>query len=468
MKQKTQRPVTVLQYGEGNFLRGFVDYMIDIANEKNLFNGNVQIVKCIQQGNLDTLKAQDCVYTVLLRGKRDNEIYVEKRVVTCVAGAVDAYGEYERYAEQAINPHLGFIVSNTTEAGIACDPNDNLTDTPPPSFPAKLTKLLYERFKHYKGAEDKGVIVLPVELIEKNGDKLLECCNQLAKKWALSARFVEWLNTCNIFCNTLVDRIITGYPADDTEEWDKLTVGGEPFALWVIESRQVSKVARAFPLDKAGLPVIFTKDLSPYRERKVRVLNGSHTASVAAAFLSGIDTVGDIMKDPTLRMFLERAMYGELSPYVPLPEDEVKSFADSVIERFENPFIQHRLLSIALNSVSKFRVRVMPTIMETYEKTGAFPGLLTFSMAAMLQFYRLGERDGAPYELKDEDAVLEFFAENGGLPLNALVERFMECEAQRGSCSNYTHPGFIQKVTTYLQEINTRGMRGAVEWMLSK
>jgi tagaturonate reductase len=471
MKYKAPRPVTVLQYGEGNFLRGFVDYMIDAANEKHIFNGNVQIVKAIPQGSLEALKAQDCVYTVLLRGKRDHEIYVEKRVITSVAGAVCAYEEYKEYAAFAASPHLQFIVSNTTEAGIVYDDTDAFDLNPPKSFPGKLTKFLYERYVFFKGAEDRGLIILPVELIENNGGQLLECCLRLADLWGLSQEFVNWLTNCNYFCNTLVDRIITGYPADEAlainEETgfdDKLIVAGEPFALWVIESKRLSKVARKFALDKAWLPVLFTKDLSPYRERKVRVLNGTHTSSVLAAYLSGLDTVGDMMKDELLRGFVEAVMYDELSPMVPLPQDEVKSFADSVIDRFENPFIRHNLLTIALNSFSKFKVRVLPTILETYEKTGALPKRLCFSLAAFIQFYRVGERNGIPYQIMDDSFIKDFFAANKDLPPCEFVPLFLK-DTQLWGQDLSAIPNFVETVANNLTKINELGMRGAIEWI---
>ncbi|MCL2204645.1 MAG: tagaturonate reductase [Defluviitaleaceae bacterium] len=471
--QKPNRLVTVLQYGEGNFLRAFVDYMIDVANEAGYFNGNVQIVKAIPQGKLDALKAQDGVYTVLLRGKRDNGLYVERRVITSVAGAMDAYGEYRKYAAFAKSPVLQFVVSNTTEAGIVYDEGDKLDMTPPESFPGKLTKLLYERFIHFNGAPDKGLIILPCELIDKNGDKLLECCLKLARLWALPPEFTAWLTECNTFCNTLVDRIVTGYPTDEARALeaefdcrDNLLVAGEPFAFWVIECKKVTPVAQRLPLDKAGLPVIFTHNLSPYRERKVRILNGAHTAAALAAYLSGADTVGDMMKDTLLRAYVEKAIYTELSPHVPLPPDEVKFFADSVIERFENPFIRHNLLSISLNSVSKFKVRVLPTIVETQEKTNTLPEVLCFSLAALLQFYRVGERDGAPYSVSDDKAVLDFFDAHRDLPPGELTQQclgrvdFWDMDLTR-------IPGFAQKVTDYLQAIQDKGMRGAISDLLN-
>ncbi|MCL2703131.1 MAG: tagaturonate reductase [Defluviitaleaceae bacterium] len=450
-------------------MRAFVDYVVDKANEKGLFNSSVQIIKPIQSGDLDAFKAQDCVYTVLLRGIDNAEPAQEKRVITCINGATDAYGEYEAYAAFAKTPELRFIVSNTTEAGIVYDENDTLEMSPPSSFPGKLTKFLYERFTAFNGAFDKGLIILPVELIDKNGEKLLECCLKHAERWNLPSAFKKWLNEANIFCNTLVDRIVTGYPADEAAaleaEWgytDKLIAAGEPFALWVIECEYPEAVAAEFPMDKAGIPVIFTKDLKPYRERKVRLLNGAHTSSVLAAYLSGIRTVGEMMKDLTFRGFLAKASLTELAPTVPLPAKESWWFSGSVFERFENPYIRHNLLSIALNSVSKFRARVLPTILETYEQYGELPQTLCFSLAALLRFYM-----GGDYELRDDEAVLNFFKENAGLtPSDLTRECLLRADFWGEDLTQI--PGLMETVSVSLESIIQHGMRKAVEMETAK
>jgi tagaturonate reductase len=462
--KKAGRPVRMLQYGEGNFLRAFVGYMTDIANEKAVFDGDIQIVKPIEYGNLDAFKEQECVYTVLLRGKRDGAAYVEKRVVTSVSGACCAYRDYEEYAAFAKSPELRLIVSNTTEAGIVYDESDLFELNPPKTYPGKLTKFLYERYLAFNGADNAGVIVLPVELIEKNGAKLKDCCLRLAALWKLPEGFSRWLGMANVFCNTLVDRIVTGFPKDETESLqaelgyaDKLLVTAEPFALWVIESECPEKVAEAFPLDKAGLPVLFVKDYVPYRERKVRLLNGAHTASALAAYLAGIETVGELMRDTAMRAFLERALFGELAPMVPLPPEEVRRFAESVIERFENPFIKHSLLSIAMNSVSKFKARVLPTIKETYLREGRLPEALCFSLAALCAFY-----GGEGYEKFDDAPVLEFFAENRGLASAEMANALLRREDFWGEDLTKI-PMLREAVTNYLMDIEKLGMRKAVD-----
>lgn len=464
--QKTPRPVKILQYGEGNFLRGFVEYIVDTANEKGVFNSDVQIVKSIPVGSLATLIQQDYIYTVLLRGKKDGEAYTEKRIVTCVAGAVDSYDEYEAYAAFAKNHELRFIISNTTEAGIIYDEHDDIALCPPKSYPGKLTKFLYERYIFFNGAKDKGLIVLPVELIEKNGETLKECCLKLSERWELPEEFKSWLTAANTFCNTLVDRIITGYPKDEIDALeqelgysDRLLVTGEPYALWVIESDNTETIAKEFPLNRAGLPVIFTNNLQPYRERKVRILNGAHTASVLAAYLSGLHTVGDIMKDKTTRGFLERAVYEELAPMVPLPYDEVKSFADTVMKRFENPFIRHNLFSIALNSVSKFKARVLPTIVETQANTCSLPPLLCFSLAALIAFYC------EEPNTMDDASVLRFFSENCALPTGELVQSFLN-RSDFWDKDLTQIPGLVDAVSDSLQIIRGNGMTEAVQSLI--
>jgi len=478
--KKVGRPVTVLQYGEGNFLRAFVDFFIDVANEKGLFNGSVQIIKPIPHGSLDSLTNQDCVYTVMLRGKKDGATHVEKRIVTSVAGATDPFAEYEEYASIAKSPDLKLIISNTTEAGIVFDDSDDIALNPPNSFPGKLTKFLFERFKHFDGAADKGLMILPVELIENNGSELLGCCKKLVKQWDLPAGFSDWLSNANTFCDTLVDRIVTGYPTDEIETIEKELgykdaglVVGEPFALWVIESSSPDEIAKALPLDKAGLPVVFTKDHKPYKERKVRVLNGAHTSSVLAAYLSGLDTVGDMMKDETMRAFLNTTVYGEIVPMVPLPEDDVKAFADSVMERFENPFIKHNLLAISLNSVSKFKARILPTILDTYSKNGSIPTNLCFSLAALMAFYSgekgdgklVGNRSGSSYDIVDDETVMEFFAISKDKPVHEFVTAFLSHKDFWGR--NLTEiPGFVEKVSGSLKSIRDNGMRTAVDTLL--
>ena len=423
-----QYPIKVVQFGEGNFLRAFVDYMIDIANEKGVFGGSIAIVKPISFGNLDAFREQNNLYTVVLRGKENGEIINDSRIITSVSKTLDCNDDYEEYMELARLDTLRFVVSNTTEAGIVLDKNDSIEGLPA-TYPGKLTKFLYERYEAFGGDKDKGLIILPVELIEENGKKLKECVLALCDIWNLPQEFKNWLIESNVFCSTLVDRIVTGYPRGYADKLceelgyeDKLVDIGEPFALWVIESEK--DISGELPLDKIGLPVVFTDNHKPYKERKVRVLNGAHTASVLAGYLYGIDIVRDCMSDALMSKFIHNVVMEEIVPQVNLPIDEVKAFANSVFERFENPFIDHALLSISLNSVSKWKARVLPSFKDFYKNKGELPRLITFSFAALLAFYSSNDlradglyakrANGDEYVIHDDMAVMEFFAQNFG------------------------------------------------------
>ena len=481
MTNKKERPIKVMQFGEGNFLRGFVDYMIDIANEKGMFDGDIVLVKPIEFGTLERFDKQECQYTVSLRGIVDGEATVLNRTITSVADTVAAHEEYERYAEYAKLDTLRYIVSNTTEAGIVYDENDRLEMNPPKSFPGKLAKFLYERYTHFNGAMDKGLVMLPVELIDDNGIHLKECVFKQADNWGLSDDFKNWLNEACVFTSTLVDRIITGYPKDEDaklwEEWgykDELIVTGEPFALWVIESAK--DISGELPLDKvmadmSGMNVIFTDNQKPYKQRKVRILNGAHTSFVLASFLAGNDIVLESMKDELVCNFMKKTIFDEVIPTLTLPEKDLKDFAEAVITRFNNPYVKHALLAISLNSVSKWRARCMPSFLGYIEKTGKLPEHLTFSIAALMAFYQSNElRDGAligkrgdeEYKIMDDASVLEFFKENTGKPAKEFVANFLSNEEFFGQDLTKIE-GLTDAVASYLDEINANGMRKTME-----
>jgi len=433
--QKPERPIRVVQFGEGNFLRAFVDYMIDIANETTDFNGSIAIVKPISFGTLERFDKQNCLYTVILRGQENGQVVNSHRIITSVDRAVDGAQTWDNLSELAKCPTVRFVVSNTTEAGIVLDESDRM-DGVPATYPGKLTKFLYDRFTAFSGAPDRGIIILPVELIENNGGKLRQCVLRLAECWQLPAEFTAWLKESCVFCSTLVDRIVTGYPKAEADALceqlgyrDELLDVGEPFGLWVIESDK--EISDELPLVKAGLPVIFTNDQRPYRERKVRILNGAHTSSVLAAWLCGLNIVRDMMNDPVTGTFVRRAIREEIVPQVPLERSDVEAFAAAVFERFENPFIDHALLSISLNSVSKWKARVLPSLRDYIKANGKLPRLLTFSFAALLAFYSSSDlredglharrADGTEYTVMDDRPVLEFFAEKSALPAEEFV-----------------------------------------------
>ncbi|UZD24533.1 tagaturonate reductase [Algoriphagus halophytocola] len=405
------RPTKVLQFGEGNFLRGFVDWMIDLANEKGVFDGNVQMVQPLGNGLIDLIKKQDSLYHVLLQGLQEGKQVEESRLITCIEDILNPADSYEEYLRLGENPDMRFVISNTTEAGIQFDANDTGYSNLPLTFPGKLCALLYRRFQFFEGAADKGLIFIPCELIDKNGENLKDCIDKYATLWKLPMAFSDWLESHSIFCNTLVDRIVPGFPKDKINEIqkeldyeDNLVVMAEPFHLWVIEAPD--EVQQEFPLDQIGLEVKFVKDQTPFRTRKVRILNGGHTSMVPFAYLKGLRTVRESVEDPLVGTFLREAIFDEIIPTLDMPKEELEKFANDVLERFANPFIVHELKSIALNSISKFKVRVLPSLLGYYDVNQVWPERLTTSLAALLVFYR-GEYKGETLPLNDSAEVLQ-------------------------------------------------------------
>ncbi len=406
-------PVKILQFGEGNFLRGFVDWMVDVMNEKADFNGSVQIIQPLANGMGNLINEQNGLYHVILNGIQHGKTVNETRLITAVTGVINPYEELNAFLKTAENPNLEFIVSNTTEAGIAFDPTDTSISILPNSFPGKLTMLLHHRFTFFNGSGDKALTIIPCELIDKNGEQLRNVILQYADAWNLSADFKNWILTDTTFCNTLVDRIVPGFPKETIntiqEEIgfeDNLVVTAEPFHLWVIEGPEA--IRNRFPADKAGLDVKFVTDQSPYRTRKVRILNGAHTALVPVAYLYGLRTVQEAVENNFTGDFIRQTIYSEIIPTLDLPKEELEHFAASVIERFENPFIHHELASIALNSISKFKVRVLPSILEYIHRTGKLPTRLLYSLAALIRFYK-GTWKGETLPIKDSADVLAVF-----------------------------------------------------------
>ncbi len=385
--QKPIRPEKVIQFGEGGFLRGFVDWILQIANETTDFEGSAVIVQPIEQGTCDTLQAQDCLYTFMMRGIKDEKPTVEIKFIDVVSRTVKPYDNWDDYMKLAENPDFRFIVSNTTESGIAYLPEDKLNDAPQKSFPGKLTALLYKRFE----LGLKGFIFLPCELIDKNGAALKKIILQYADDWNLGDGFKQWIDTENIFCNTLVDRIVTGYPKGEQIDLgyeDNMLNTSELFHLWVIEGPQ--EILTEIPLDKTGLQIIVTDNLQMYRTRKVRILNGAHTSMIPYAILEGIETVKDCMENEKMSSFVKQCVYDEIMPTLDLPYEELKDYADNVFERFQNPYINHLCSSISLNSVSKFKVRVLPSILEYINRKGKAPKNLTLSLYKLIEFYKKG------------------------------------------------------------------------------
>ncbi len=409
------RPIKVLQFGEGNFLRGFVDWIVDVMNEKTNFNGDVHIIQPLPQGLGDMLNKQDGLYHVRMEGIQAGNTVQETRLITCVRGVTNPFEDYDGYLELGENPALEFIISNTTEAGIAFDEQDKSFDSLPNTFPGKLAALLYHRYTLFDGDPTKGLIIIPCELIDKNGAQLKNAILNYIALWDLPSDFKTWIQTHNTFCNTLVDRIVPGYPKDTIGEIqqeigfeDKLVVMTEPFHLWVIEGP--AQLGSLFPASEAELQVKFVPDQSPYRTRKVRILNGAHTAMVPVAYLKGIRTVRDAVEHEEMGEIIKKTIYKEIIPTLDLPQEELEKFANDVLDRFRNPFIHHELLAISLNSISKFKVRVLPSLLEYQNRFGTWPKHLIQAFAALILFYK-GKVMDEPIPLNDDAPVIAFFEE---------------------------------------------------------
>ena len=432
-----EAPERILQFGEGNFLRAFVDYFVDMMNEKAGFNSKVVLVQPIPAGEMirDYINQQEGLYTLYLRGFKDGGKVNHKRIISCVSRCINPYEDNEAMLACADNPKLRYIVSNTTEAGIVYDPACQLDDHPATSFPGKLTQLLYRRFQTFGADPLKGFIILSCELIDNNGKELEKCVQQYITQWNLGEDFAAWVRECNLFCSTLVDRIVTGYPRNEAKALneasgyqDNLIDTGEIFGFWVIEGPDSLKAE--LPFEKADLPVLITKDHTPYKQRKVRILNGAHTSFVLGAFLSGQDIVRNCMEDETINRFMNQTIYDEIIPTLTLPESELKDFASAVTERFKNPFIDHALLDISLNSTSKWRARVLPSLKAYVKAYGVLPTCITASFAFYIAFYRgyrmedgnlIAKRDVGEYPIRDDKKVLDFYLARRDASIATLV-----------------------------------------------
>lgn len=475
-------PERVIQFGEGNFLRAFVDWMFHQMNKQNLFNGRVVVVQPIAQGLVDRLNEQDGLYTLILRGLKDGKPTELKEIISSISRGINPYTQWDEYLKCAENPDIEFVISNTTEAGISYDKNDSLDKKPPISYPGKLTAYLYHRFNHFKGDPTKGMVIIPCELIDRNGDNLKKIILQLSDDWSLPEEFKKWIKDNNIFLNTLVDRVVTGYPKDEIEDIlnylgyeDGLVDTGELFHLWVIEGPK--ELSERLPFTKAGLNVLWTDDMAPYRTRKVRILNGAHTSSVPAAFLYGLETVGEMMDHEVLGKFARQVIYDEIIPSINLDKSMLTEFADSVVERFQNPYIKHYLISILLNSSSKFKTRVLPSIIEYQQLYSKLPEKLTFSLAALISVYKDGKvegsemkarRDKGEFIMKDDLWALEFFEKtwsefDGSKEAAKKVAETVLANSKMWEQDLNNIDGLTDKVADYLYQITNDGIKATVE-----
>ncbi len=380
---------SILQFGTGNFLRGFADCFIDKMNKEGLYNGKIIIASPTNSRSVDKINRQNGVYNLILRGVENGCKVNERYEIHSVSRAINPYADFASFIALAKSPDLRFIISNTTEAGIKFDPACKFGDEPPASFPAKLARLMYERYSEKK----PGFVVLACELIDDNGKELEKCVLEYAKLWGLEPEFTEWIKSQNQFCSTLVDRIVTGYPNAEAEQIfaeigtrDELLNTAEPYHLWVIEGDFEAEL----PLQSAGLNVVWAKDVSPYKKMKVRILNGSHTSLVFPSLLCGVETVRESLEDELLGKFLNCCLFDYILPTVSENEN-APEFANAVLERFANPYIRHMWKSIALNSVSKYSARVLPTVLDYYNAEKPLPLPLVFSLACLIEYYKSGE-----------------------------------------------------------------------------
>lgn len=464
-------PERVLQIGGGNFLRAFVDWMLDVYNEKTQANLGVFLVTPISIDNYKSWQEQDGLYHVITRGLQNGQIVEETQLVKSISRVFHLYPRWQKFLESAENPDLRFIISNTTEAGIRFSADDKLTDAPPNEFPAKLTLWLYRRYRHFNGSAEAGCIFIPVELILKNGEALRRCILQNVENWKLEEDFKKWINEANIFCNTLVDRIVPGIREEDLpKEWerigyrDTMMTQGEAFHFWAIEGPET--VAKELPLNKVGLNVVFTDDLTPYRTRKVRILNGAHTSMVPVGYLYGIETVREAVEHEVVGRFVQKVIFDEIIPTLDLPDEELQQFARDVVDRFKNPFIKHQLISISLNSVSKFETRVLPSILEYQRRKEELPAGLIFSMAALLHFYK-GEYEGKTIPLNDDPQAISFLkdlwekCDGTEAAMEDLAEKVLQWKyAWKKDLSEID--GLKDRLTTYLLKIEKEGMQKAI------
>ena len=466
---KAIRPERIIQFGEGNFLRAFVDWIISNMNEKTDFNSSVVVVQPIEKGMIDALNAQDGLYHVNLQGLSNGEVINSLRMIDVISRALSPYQDFYAFLSLAEQPEMRFVISNTTEAGINFDPSCKLDDAPASSYPGKLTQLLYHRFKHFAGDPAKGLIIFPCELIFLNGHKLKETIYQYIELWNLGEEFKAWFESaCGVYA-TLVDRIVPGFPRKEIEQIkakldydDNMVVQGEAFHLWVIEAPE--SVAEEFPANKAGLNVLFVPSEEPYHERKVTLLNGPHTVLSPVAFLAGVDIVRDACQHEVIGKFIHRVMFDELMETLNLPKAELQKFAEDVLERFNNPFVDHQVTSIMLNSFPKYATRDLPGLKEYLKRKGSLPEGLVLGLAAIMVYYRGGKRaDGVeiiPNDAPEIMALLTQLWSEGSV--ENLVERVLGTTSIWGEDLN-SIPLLAERVAYYIDKIQNQGMLQTVK-----
>ncbi|MHA1267392.1 MAG: tagaturonate reductase [Candidatus Helarchaeota archaeon] len=417
-------PVKILQFGEGRFIRAFLNYFMEVANHKQIFNGRSIIIQPRKADKAQLINAQDGLFTLCSRGLRNGVQYQKFMIISSIKEAIAAKIDWNTILTIAELPTIQIIASNTTEAGLIYDPTDKMDSSPPTSFPGKLTALLYHRYQFFDGAKDKGLFILPLELIENNGTLLKKLIIQVSQQWNLGKSFLRWLNEANSFYNCIVDRIVTGFPKQEElthfqsqlNYEDKFFNIAELYHSWIIEGDQ--KLRTVIPFDQAGLNVQFVSNITNYYLRKVRILNGAHTSMVPIAYLSGKNFVKESIEDPIIGTYIDAILTNEVIPFIDLPHEELLAYKKTIIERFRNPFLEHKLISISLYSCSKMKLRVLPSILAYYKKFHTPPPLLPFAFAAFLAFMNIreksdtdwiGYRDSEPFSYQDDPDILETF-----------------------------------------------------------
>ena len=467
--QAKSRPDKIIQFGEGNFLRAFVDWIIWNTNKATDFNAGVVVVQPIEKGMVDVLNSQDGLYHVNLQGIDNGKPVDSIEMIDVINRGINPYRAFDDYIALAENPDIRFVISNTTEAGIAYDPSCRLEDRPASSYPGKLVQLLYHRYEFFKGDVSKGLIIFPCELIFLNGKELKKCIYQYIDLWNLGEGFKAWFEqACGVYC-TLVDRIVPGYPRDTIGQIldrigieDKMVVKAEIFHLWVIEAPE--EIAEEFPAPKAGLNVLFVPSEAPYHARKVTLLNGPHTVLSPVGYLSGLDTVRECVEDELIGKFVRKVMFGELLETLDLPKAELEQFANAVLERFVNPYVKHFVTSIMLNSFPKYKTRDLPGLKTYLERKGSLPEGLVLGLAAIITYYKGGKRGDVEIVPNDDAAIMALLKDLWASGDCAKVAEGVLAASDLiwGEDLNLI-PGLTAAVTEKLELIAAKGMRAAVE-----
>lgn len=458
-------PIKIVQFGEGNFLRAFVEYAFQKLNKETEFNAGIAVIQPIERGMVKMLNDQDGLYTLFLKGIQKGQIIQQTELITNLVKGIDPYVNFEDYLSLSIEESLQFVISNTTEAGIAYVPSDTMDMRPPSSFPAKLTVLLYNRFKHFNGNPEKALTIIPCELINHNSESLKEIILKYCDDWSLEEGFKTWLNVHCSFHSTLVDRIVPGYPKEEIDEYnaqldykDNLIVAAETFFLWVIEGDD--KLKEKLPFHKTDLDVKIVADMQPYRTRKVRILNGAHTAMVPFSLLYGNSTVKETVDNQFTGSFVNKTIFDEVNRVLPMDKVELDSFAEEILDRFRNPFIKHQLSDIALNSISKFKVRVLPSLLEYVSIHHKLPTHLTFAFACLIRFYK-GTWNEKPLPIKDSQEIVEFFDNIWKLEdYNIVTKLTLENRSFWGQDLTDVE-GLMEAISLALKEIDTNGVETA-------